>query len=170
MSTVIHIFKNFPPFHTVAIKNTLRKILPRPRIWPTNIIGKKLSGILQRPLNYDDSRGCIWRRGASGGSSGDHLHPDIQSWAVSRAISRNLSGCSLWWYFTQRDRRVCRGKHRGAHPWRGPSATPCALVPREEEGVARPRPSGGGGKRRITSLLFWYLYQCARCSHPPKSF
>jgi hypothetical protein len=48
-----------------------------------------------------------------------------------------------------------------------------APAPPHTFGTARrkgwPNRPGGGGKRRITSLLFWYLYQCARCSHPPKS-
>lgn len=47
--------------------------------------------------------------------------------AVSRAISRNLSGCSLRWYFTRRGRWLAR-----AHPWRGPRRHPIRLAPVQE--------------------------------------
>lgn len=47
--------------------------------------------------------------------------------AVSRAISRNLSGCGLRWYFTRRGRWLAR-----AHPWWGPRRHPIRLAPVQE--------------------------------------
>lgn len=66
-----------------------------------------------------------------------------------------------------------RARAHTAGPTHGGAPTPPHTFGAvEEERVARPREGEAGREAEgnaITSLLFWYLYQCARCSHPPKS-
>lgn len=105
--------------------------------------------------------------GARRGGGGSHLHILIFQ-PGERSFTGNIAK-----FIGLRFAMIFYASRPGG--WRGPThggaldVTPYVWPPWKRDGTRRRRRRRAAETCAITSLLFRYLYQCARCSRPPKS-